>query len=139
MDPLTQRVRGDELVELADDLGVPAGRERRVDRQLAGAQPLVVEAPDLGAREGLVGDVVERPPAPQRQRLVHERARPVIRAARLPHELLEPHSVDRIGGHAQLVASSARQDRSVAAIRLKSRSAGRLPRSTRMATSCGSR
>ena len=64
VDPLAQRVRRDELVELAQHLAVIAGRQRSIDRELAGAQPLLVETPDLRAGEGLVGDVVERPAAP---------------------------------------------------------------------------
>ena len=69
MQVLAQRMLGDQRVELADHLGVPAGREVGVDRHLRRAQPQIVEAADLGGRERLVGDVRERVAVPQRERL----------------------------------------------------------------------
>ena len=46
---LAQRVRRDERVELGDHLGMPAGRQVRVDRHLGRAQAQLLEPADLGA------------------------------------------------------------------------------------------
>ena len=63
----------DQRVELADHLGMPAGREVGVDRQLDRAQPQLLEPSDLRRRERLVGEVGERLAAPQRERLARAR------------------------------------------------------------------
>ena len=99
--PLAQRVLGDERVELADHLGVPAGVEVRVDRQLGRAQPQLVEPADLGGRERLVGDVGQRLAAPQRERLP---GAPVV------EQPLEPRRVDVAVGQPQLVAAPVGDD-----------------------------
>ena len=66
---LAQRLLGDERLELADDLGVAARLEVLVDRQLERREPQLLEPADLERGERLAGDVVERRPAPQRERL----------------------------------------------------------------------
>ena len=101
MQALAQRVLRDERVELADHLGVPAGGEVGVDRQLGRAQPQLLEPADLGRRERLVGQVRERLAAPQRQRL----ARP-----RLAEQPLGAHRVDLAVRELQLVAATAGHD-----------------------------
>jgi hypothetical protein len=64
---LAQRVPGDQLPELADDCAVLARRERVLDRELARAQPELLEAADLIRGERLIGEVVKWRAAPQRQ------------------------------------------------------------------------
>ena len=85
--PLAQRLGGDERLELADHLAVPALVEVVLDRELERRQPQLLQPPDLGARERLVGDVVERRAAPQRQRLARRAAR---------HQPLEPRRIDGV-------------------------------------------
>ena len=80
--PLAQRVLGDERLELADHLGVPAGREVGVDRHLGRAQPQLLEPADLGGGERLVGDVGQRLAAPQRERLARRAPRSSSRSKR---------------------------------------------------------
>src|SRR4051794_25280515 len=71
-----------------------AGREVGVDRELERRQPQLLEPADLDGRERLVGDVVERRAAPQRERL----ARLAVR-----EQLLEVAGVDVLGRELQLV------------------------------------
>ena len=87
----------------------PVG-QRAVDRGLARLQPEVLEPPDLRRGERLVGEVVERRAAPQRERLAQ-------RAAVLADvsEALEAQRVDGVGVDAQLVAAPARDDLRVGA------------------------
>ena len=70
-------------------------------RELDGPEPQLVQPPDLGGGERLAGDVVERRPAPQRQRL----ARPPA-----GHEPLEARHVELVGREPQLVPVAARED-----------------------------
>ena len=74
---LAQRLLRDDRVDLGEDLELAAGREVGVDRELERPQPQLLEPADLGGRERLVGDVIERRAAPQRERL----ARLALRAA----------------------------------------------------------
>ena len=67
--PLAQRVLGDQRLELADELRVPAGGEVGVDALLERREPQLLQPRALGLRERLVGEVGERRPAPQRERL----------------------------------------------------------------------
>ena len=85
MQALAERVLGDERLELADELAVRAGGELGLDRAFERAQPLLLEPPDRGRGERLVGDVGERRAAPQRERLA-------LRA--VGHEPFEPAHVD---------------------------------------------
>ena len=61
-------VLGDQSVELANQLGVPAKHKIRVDPCLDREQAELVEARSLLLGESLVGDAVERRSAPERQR-----------------------------------------------------------------------
>ena len=67
--PLAQRVLGQQRIDLADELVMAAGGQVRVDRQLRGRQPQLLEPADLRRRERLVGQVRQRIAAEQRQRL----------------------------------------------------------------------
>jgi hypothetical protein len=80
---------------------VPALVEVVLDRVLERRQPQLLEPADLGARERLVSDVVERRAAPQFQRLAR-RAR--------GDQALEPLGIDEVGPDAQLVSVAARDD-----------------------------
>ena len=75
--PLAQRVLGQQRVDLADDLMMATRGEVRIDRQLPRRQPQLLEPSDLSVGERLVGNVRERTAAEQRQRLAR-------RARRLP-------------------------------------------------------
>ena len=85
--PLAQRVLGQQRVDLADELVVAAGGEVRVDRELGGGEPQLLEPADLRVGERLVGDVRERVAAEQRERLARRapaapRLRPPARPRR---------------------------------------------------------
>ena len=96
-----QRVLGHQRLELGEDLGVAARRQVLRDRQLPRAQPQVLEAPHLGRRERLIGEVRERRAAPQLQRLAR---------APLPDQVLEAHDVQPVAVELQLVAAPAGDD-----------------------------
>jgi hypothetical protein len=72
--PFAERLAGDQRVELADHVRVAPGGEVLADRLLDRPEPQLLEPADLERRERLGGDVVERRPAPQRER-VARRAR----------------------------------------------------------------
>ena len=76
--PLAQRVRADERLELGDQLGVRAELEIGCDPLLEHAEPQILEPVDLGLRERLRLEVGERRAAPQVERLAEQRrlARP---------------------------------------------------------------
>ena len=110
--PLPQRVLRQQRVDIADDLVMAAGGQARLDRQLPGREPQLVEPADLGARERLVGEVRERLAAKQRERLSR---RPVGRsrlgcACRLGHEPFQATGVHELAIDPQLVRAPARHD-----------------------------
>jgi hypothetical protein len=70
LEALVQRVLGDQGLEAAEYLGVASRRELGVDLELDGTQVKHLEAADLGAGEGLFGNVGQRGSAPQRERVV---------------------------------------------------------------------
>ena len=72
LQPFAQRVARDEHLELAEDLAMAARRQVAVDRALGRGQVQLLEAADLARRERLLGDVGERRPAPQRERLARQ-------------------------------------------------------------------
>jgi hypothetical protein len=99
--PLAQRLCEHQRLELADHVAVASRLEVALDRELGGAQPQLFQPADLGGGERLAGDVVERGPAPQRQRL-----------ARPPggDEPLEARHVELVGCEPQLVTVATRDD-----------------------------
>jgi hypothetical protein len=101
VEPLAQRVRGHERVELGDHVGVPARGQVGLDGRLGRARPQLLQPADLRSGERLVGDVGQRVAAPQRERL-----------ARLParHEPLEMQRVDVAPVEPQLVPAATRRD-----------------------------
>ena len=69
MQPLAPGVLAGELLELADELGMPPGGEVGLDSQLHGLEVLLLQARDLARRERRGGELGQRRPAPQLQRL----------------------------------------------------------------------
>ena len=85
-------------------------REVGVDPLLERGQTAFLKALDVAAGELVVGEVGERGPAPQRERLAQLPRRLARRGgARLLHELLEAVRVELARGDAQHVATGARQ------------------------------
>jgi hypothetical protein len=103
--PLAQRVLADQVVDVDDHRLVVPGGERDIDLGLARPQPQILQPPDLGRGERLVGEIIQRRPPPQRERLAHVRA--VLARGQ---EALEPQRIDRIRVHTQLIAAPARDD-----------------------------
>ena len=104
--PLAQRVLGQQRVDLADELVMAPGGEVRVDRELRGGEPQLLEPADLRVGERLVGDVRERIAAEQRERLARRarRAPGRGRARGLGDQPLEAADVDQLAVDPQLVA-----------------------------------
>ena len=73
--PLAQRMLPYERLELADQPGVAAAGEVRVDPIAEACQAQVLQPRDLRLREAGVGNVGERGAAPQRERLPERRRR----------------------------------------------------------------
>ena len=113
---LPQRVLRDEQVELGHHLVGTPERELRFGAVLERDEAYLLEAGDLGLREGRVREVGERRSAPQRQRVV-EAARSRLRVAgrqrggALAHEALEAPAVQPIRRDAQHVAGAVRHER----------------------------
>jgi hypothetical protein len=101
VEALAQRFGGDERLELCDHTAVPALAEVMLDCELERRQPQLLEPADLGGRERLVGDIIERRAAPQFQRLARRAA---------GEQALEVLRVDRAGADAQLIALASRDD-----------------------------
>ncbi len=64
-----ERVLANEQLELTDQLGMAAEREILVDPGLEAREPQLGQPPDLAGREALVGEVRQRRPPPERERL----------------------------------------------------------------------
>ena len=116
----------DQDLELLDHLGVAAERELRLDQLLQRRDPQVIQASDLREGKRLVGEVRQRIPAPQRQRLL-ERSDGRVGAvagklgAAPGEEPLEAVRVELLGIECQLVAALARDDRAGAAASVRAR------------------
>ena len=98
---LAQRMLGDERLELAHELAMAAIREVRINRVLERAQPQLLQPPDRRRGERLVGDVGQRRPVPERERLA---------SGAIRDEPLEAAHVEVVRRDAQLVAAPARED-----------------------------
>ena len=105
--PLGQRMLGDEPLELPDQLPVPAGGEAGVDRQLGRVQAQLLEAPDLAGGERLAGDVGQGVAPPQPERLAR---------LLLLDQPFEAHGVDPLGVEAQLVTAPMGDDLGAVAV-----------------------
>ena len=113
---LAQRVLADERLELGDELRTAAEREVGVDAVLERHEPQLLQAPDLGLAERLVGEIGERAPAPERERLAQRARRRVGVAgrARGRQQALEPVQVEPVLRDPQLVARRAGHEDAVA-------------------------
>ena len=83
--------------ELADQLGVPPGSQVGLNAQLQSGQTLLLQPRDLGRRERQRGDVRERWPAPQRQRLAQHAAGPLGVAGRERLAALADRALEALG------------------------------------------
>ena len=106
---LAQGITVDELTQLCDESLVAAEREIGVDPILQRLESELFEAVDVGSRERLVCEVVERTAAPERERSakpLHRRVRIAVRqqAPTLSREPLEALGVELIGADLQDVS-----------------------------------
>ena len=67
---LAQRVGGHERAELADDFAMASETEQGLDPVLCRAKPQLLEPLDLGAGEVVEGELRQRRPSPEPERLV---------------------------------------------------------------------
>ena len=109
---LVRRMLARQRVQLADRLAVQPELELRLEAHLERVQPLLLETTDRILREAPVGEVGQRRPRPEPERL-SQRARPLPRRhpPRLQHEPLEAAHVDRLGIDPQPVAGRPRLER----------------------------
>jgi hypothetical protein len=115
-------VRRDERLELPGDLRVPARGEVGVDALLERREPQLLQPGDLRLRERLVGQVGERRPAPQAERLAqHPRGRAGIGAAGLGDQRLEARRVELRRVEAEHVARRAGDEPAVAELAAQAR------------------
>ncbi len=115
---LVERMLGDQCLEPAGHLVVAPGGELGVDRELERAHMKLLEAPDLGRRERLGGDVGEWCTAPELERLGGRAVDdPLIRvAARALDKLLKARRVNRVAGQLELVAPAVGDDARAAVV-----------------------
>ena len=69
VEPLAQRMVSTDSLQLADQHPVTPEREFRLDSLLERRQPLLLQPHHLWSCELLVGEITERRPAPERERL----------------------------------------------------------------------
>ena len=96
---LAQRIRGDERVELSDELAVAPELQERFDPVFRRREPEVVETTDLVTREVLEGELGQRRASPERERLVEQPSRLGLRsvlecAPAVCRESLEARGID---------------------------------------------
>ena len=109
-------VLGDQRLELADHVGVPAERELGLDQLLERHHAQIFEPGDLGLRESLVREVGQRRAPPERERPL-ERRNGALRAtgcqlaAPLGDQPLEPVRVQGLRVKLQLVATLTRDEK----------------------------
>ena len=66
---LAEGVLRHQRLKLGDDRPMAALAEGLIDRELTRAHPELLEPADLGGGERLIGEVLKRRPAPERERL----------------------------------------------------------------------
>ena len=114
MQPLAQRPHGNQRLELADNIGVTAEREIRLDPIFNYPCPQFLQPGDLGLRERLRPEIGERRPTPQCQRLAKiscgtTRIRHRQRAPASFCQALEPHHINLLLRGRKEVAARPRQ------------------------------
>jgi hypothetical protein len=111
---LPQGVLADQALELTDELVGESPPQIGVEAQTHGFETKLLEPPDLGLGEGLVGDVLVRPAPPQRQPLAeHDRGGRRIRlqqSASLLDRALEPPRVELVRADPEQVARRPGQE-----------------------------
>src|SRR5437773_1699511 len=102
----------DQRLQLGDEVGMASELELGVEQILAGGELQLLESLDLGRGEGLVGQVGERWPAPELERVMQLRCAFVGRLglAGLGDELLEAREIELAGAQVQQVARAAGPD-----------------------------
>jgi hypothetical protein len=105
----------DERLELGDQLGMPTESQVRLDPLFQGTDVQLVESSDRALGERLVGELGERSPAPQGERLAQQRARTLSVAlgecfSAFPDKPLETVSVESVGRQGELVPLPVRPD-----------------------------
>ncbi len=108
-----------QSLELRDELSLPAERKVGFDSLLERGETKLFQSRDLGLGEGLIGQVRERWPAPERQRraqhfrrLLRIPARPKL--SPLGEKALEALDVELLGLERQHVPASMRHEVAVA-------------------------
>lgn len=101
---LSQRVLGQQPLQLRDQLRAPSRLEIGVDAALDRAHVELVETCDLSLEPDLVGDVRERRASPEIEG-VCKVLRPLLRRqrVRIAYELLEAAKIDRVCGDTKCV------------------------------------
>lgn len=115
--PLAQRLLGDQLLQLDDELVVASELELGLDPLLPGGESELVESRDLRLREVRVAELQERRATPEGERLSQLLGRALGLAARAgPPRLLErvaeDVAVERAALDAEAVSLAARLERS---------------------------
>src|SRR5206468_3141116 len=107
---LPQRRARDRGLEVADQVAVAAEREIAVEPILERPEPQLLQPLDLAPREALAGELRQRRPPPQRQRLRQQcrTGARVVDGARFRDEPLEPAQVELLGTDVEDVASAVR-------------------------------
>ena len=109
--PLSERVLADEILELADELGVAPDREVGVDAGLDGGEPQPVQAGDVRLGERLVGEVGQRLAAPQRQGVAQHLGRVAgVGGPRCLQEIAEARDVELARLDVEDVAGRTRRE-----------------------------
>ncbi len=112
---LAQRVLGDELFELDDELAVVSERKVGIDALLDCLQAKLLEPADRSLRERLVREIGERRPAPQSQRLAQLlRGDRRLGGRRLPDEALEALQVELVAIKREDIPGGTREQLSAA-------------------------
>ena len=104
---LAERMLGHELLELADQLGAPAGSEVGVDPLLQRLQAQFLQPRDLLLRKRLVAELVEGRPLPQGERCAQRLG--VAGRPSFVEQALEHLDVELVGLDAQDVATPSGQ------------------------------
>ena len=106
---LVRWMLGDQHLQLRDQLSVPTEREVGLDALLDRLEPKLLHTPNRRLRERLIGDVGQRPAAPQRQGLAeHRGSTRRLGSARLSDEPLEPCQVKLLWLDLQHISSRRR-------------------------------
>jgi len=103
---------GDQRLQFPHQLAVAACGQPQLGPQFDGGQPQLLQAGRLGLRPRPVGELRQRRPAPQSQRLRQQPQRPGRvagrRAVGVGDQPLEPGRVDLLGVHIEPVAGRPR-------------------------------